>query len=158
MAAERVVVSERMAIWRAVLVGVGVLLLATGVGAFLTEVRPGDYPGVAAWLLGALVLHDGVAAMVLFAATVIVRRIDDRVPFVVLAIAQAAAVVAVIVTVLVVPEIVKQAIGTANPTILPLDYLGNLLLVLAGILAATAAAIVVALLLRRRGSRSRGTS
>ena len=45
----------------------------------------------------------------------------------VLGIVQGALVVGGLVTILVAPEIVKRWIGTANPSILPLDYLNNLL-------------------------------
>ncbi len=61
--------------------------------------------------------------------------------------------VGVIVTVIVLPEIVKKAIGTANPTILPLDYLGNLGLFYAGLAVATAVCVAVALAVNALGRR-----
>ena len=63
--------------------------------------------------------------------------------------------IAAIVTALVVPEILKQAIGSANPTILPLDYALNLGLFLAGLAVATAVAVLVTVWFRRpsRGGR-----
>ncbi|MEO8261802.1 MAG: hypothetical protein ABI566_04465 [Pseudolysinimonas sp.] len=160
MAAERVepeevAVSDDMNLWRGALIVSGVLLLAIGGLTFLSEVKPATYLGVGAWLAGAIIVHDGIGAMAVFAATVVIRRFD-RVPFAVLAIVQAAAVVTVIVTVVVLPEIVKQAIGSANPTILPLDYVGNLVLVYVGIAVATVVAIAVALV--RRPSSSRRTN
>ncbi|MCS0498328.1 hypothetical protein [Protaetiibacter mangrovi] len=139
--------------WRAVVAAVGVVLLLAGVGFFLTDVRPADYPGVVSWLLGAIVLHDGLAAMAVFVVTVVVRR-TRGIPFAVLAVVQSAVAAAVIVTVVVAPEIVKQAIGTANPSILPLDYARNLLIVHAGIAIVAAVTIAVILAVRRRATRA----
>jgi hypothetical protein len=118
--------SEAITGWRVVLLGLGILLVLIGCVTFLTDVRPDNYPGVVLWLAGAILLHDGVGAMAVFVVTVLVRRVGRRIPFVVLVVGQAAAAVWVIVVVLVVPEIVKRAIGTANPSILPLDYTANL--------------------------------
>ena len=139
---------ERLLPVRVGLVGLGLVLLLVGGIVLLRDVNPATYPGVAAWLAGAIVLHDGVAALAVFGVTVLVRRADG-IPFVVRAIVQGAAAIGVLVAVLVLPEIVKQAIGTANPSILPLDYVGNLLRFEAGLVAATAVAIGVALIVRR---------
>jgi hypothetical protein len=139
--------------WRLFLVVAGIALLGFGGIVFLLDVNPATYPGVAVWLAGAIVLHDGVAALAVFGATVLVRRARG-VPFVVRAIVQGAAVVALVVTVLVLPEFLAIAMGPANPSVLPLDYAGNLLLFHAGIVAVTAAAIVIALALRRRTART----
>jgi hypothetical protein len=138
--------------WRLVLVVAGVALLGFGGIVFLLDVNPSNYPGLAVWLAGAIVLHDGVAALAVFAATVLVRRAHG-IPFVVRAIVQGAAVVALVVTVLVLPEFLAIAMGPANPSVLPLDYVGNLLLFHAGLVAVTAVAIVIALVLRRRTAR-----
>jgi hypothetical protein len=139
--------------WRLVLVAAGVALLGFGGIVFLLDVNPATYPGVAVWLAGAIVLHDGVAALAVFGATVLVRRAHG-IPFVVRAIVQGAAVVALVVTVLVVPEFLAIAMGPANPSVLPLDYAGNLLLFHAVLVAVTAVAIVIALVLRRRTVRT----
>jgi hypothetical protein len=139
--------------WRLVLVVAGVALLGFGGIVFLLDVNPATYPGLAIWLAGAIVLHDGVAALAVFGATVLVRRAHG-IPFVVRAIVQGAAVVALIVTVLVLPEFLAIAMGPANPSVLALDYAGNLLLFHAGLVAVTAIAIVIALALRRRTART----
>ncbi|CAN5182100.1 hypothetical protein BH09ACT5_BH09ACT5_21470 [soil metagenome] len=136
--------------WQAALIALGVLLLGIGGIVLLTDVSPARYGGIAVWFLGALVLHDGVAAMVVFGVSIAVRRAGRRIPLPVLAIIQGALVVAAIVTALVVPEILKQRIGTANPTILPLDYGLNLVLFYAGLTAVTAAAIAGYLVFARR--------
>jgi hypothetical protein len=139
--------------WRLVLVVAGVALLGFGGVVFLLDVNPSNYPGLAIWLAGAIVLHDGVAALAVFGATVLVRRAHG-IPFVVRAIVQGAAVVALVVTVLVLPEFLAIAMGPANPSVLPLDYAGNLLLFHAGLVAVTVVAIVIALALRRRTART----
>jgi hypothetical protein len=135
--------------WRLVLVVVGIGLLGFGGVVFLLDVNPATYPGVAVWLAGAILVHDGVGALAVFSATVLVRRADG-IPFAVRAIVQGAAVVAVIVTVLVVPEMVALAIGPANPSVLPLDYAGNLLLFNAALAGLTVVVIVTVLIVRRR--------
>jgi hypothetical protein len=139
--------------WRLVLVAAGIGLLGFGGIVFLLDVNPSNYPGLAIWLAGAIVLHDGVAALAVFGATVLVRRAHG-IPFVVRAIVQGAAVVSLVVTALVLPEFLAIAMGPANPSVLPLDYAGNLLLFHAGLVAVTAAAVVIALVLRRRTART----
>jgi hypothetical protein len=136
--------------WRVALMSVGVALLGFGGLVFLLDVNPSNYPGLAIWLAGAIVLHDGVAALAVFGATVLVRRAHG-IPFVVRAIVQGAAVVSLVVTVLVLPEFLAIAMGPANPSVLPLNYAGNLLLFHAGLVGVTVVAVVIALALRRRG-------
>jgi MFS superfamily sulfate permease-like transporter len=151
--------SEAITVWRGVLIGAGVILLLTGAATFLMQVPSARYPGVAAWLAGAIVVHDGIVSMLVFAIAVLLRRLDRRIPPVVLAIVQAAAVVAAIVTAIVLPEIVKQSIGTANPTILPLAYGAHLLWFYGVLIGASAVSIgvyLVAVRLRRRSTS--GTS
>lgn len=143
---------EAIRAWRIVLIAAGIALLGVGGFALLTGVAPSHYPGVAIWLAGAIVLHDGVGAMAVFAATVLVRRAGGVIPFAVLAIVQGTAVLVVIVALLVTPEIVKQAIGSANPTILPLDYARNLVVFTAGVGVVAVVAIVAAVALGRRPS------
>jgi hypothetical protein len=149
--------SERITAWRTALVTVGIVLLLIGGVTFLTDVRPDNYPGVVLWLAGAIILHDGIGAMAVFVVAVVVRRVGRRIPFVILVVGQAAAAVWVIVAVLVVPEIAKRAIGTANPTILPLDYTANLLgfsivLFALAVLAAVTALVIGRVLSSRRTS------
>lgn len=140
--------------WRVALIAVGLALLGFGGIVFLLDVNPAHYPGVAVWLAAAIVLHDGIAALAVFGATVLVRRAHG-IPFVVRAIVLGAAAVALIVTVLVLPAFLALALGPANPSVMPLDYAGNLLLFHAGLVAATVVAIVIALVLRRRGRSTR---
>jgi hypothetical protein len=149
---------DAITIWRGILIAAGALLLAIGGLTFLSEVTFDQYPGVVLWLGGAIVLHDGVGAMAVFGVTVLARRTTRVIPFIVVAIVQAAVAVAVIVTVLVAPEIVKSWIGSANPSILPLDYVRNLVLFYAAVAAATGVAIAVALVVIRRSRRGPQTA
>lgn len=142
--------SEAVTLWRGWLIAAGVLLLGIGGATFLTEVSFDQHPGVVLWLGGAIILHDGLGAMAVFGVTVIARRTERVVPFIALAIVQAALAVTVIVTVLVAPEIVKTWIGSANPSILPLDYVRNLLIFYAVVAAVTAVAAVAAIIVTRR--------
>lgn len=143
-------VSAAMQRWRVGLVLFGIALLTIGAITLLNDVPASRYPGIALWLFGALVVHDGIGAVAVFGVSVVLRRLGRRIPWVVIVIAQSALAVAVIVAVLVIPAILKQGIGSANPTILPLDY-GLALLVFAAVLAVlTAVAIGVALAVRPR--------
>ncbi|WP_227497188.1 hypothetical protein [Planctomonas psychrotolerans] len=119
---------------RVVLLVVGVLTLAWGGYVLLDTQRPDQVVGVLVWIVAAIVVHDGILAPLVLAASVVLRRSGRRLPGVVLAILQGAVVVGVIFTLVVVPEIYAKTLGPANPTVLPGDYafrLGMLWLVLA---------------------------
>jgi hypothetical protein len=149
--------ADAMQIWRVVLIATGVVLLAAGALVFVQDVPPERYPAVAAWLIGALIVHDGVAAMAVVTVSVLARRADHRMPFVPFLIAQGALVVALIMSAVVVPQILKKASGTANPSVLPLDYALNLGVFVAVLAAVTAATIAGWVWLVRRPRRP-GTS
>lgn len=147
--------SERMRLWRAILVSVGIALLLIAAVALVNDVPPARYAGIGLWLVGALIVHDAIGAMLVFGVAVLLRRTGNRIPFRVIAMIEGALVIAVIVTVLFVPEAIKQGIGTANPSILPLDYWRNLGVfhVVLAALAASAAIVCAAIARRRPGIR-----
>ena len=136
--------------WQTALVVFGIALLGLGGVVLLMEVNPARYGGILAWFAGALILHDGVAALAVFGVSLAMRRAGTRIPVAVIAIVQGALVIAAIVTALVVPEILKSGIGTANPTILPLDYGLHLVLFYAGLAVVTAAAVAAYAVVARR--------
>ena len=136
--------------WQVGLVSFGLALLLVGGVVLLNDVNPSKYLGIVAWFAGALIVHDGIAAMVVFGISVLMRRAGKVIPFGVIAILQGALVIGAIVTAIVVPEILKKSIGSANPTILPLDYGLNLVLFYAGLAAVTAVAIAVYFVIARR--------
>lgn len=136
-----------MNIARGILGTVGVLTIMLGAVVMLMLVEPKNYIGIAIWFIGALVIHDGILAFIVFGLSLVLRR---KFSGGTLAIIQGALVIGALFTAIVVPEILKKNIGTANRTLLPLDYGLNLLLFYAVLAAVTAAALVVHARLRRR--------
>lgn len=141
--------------WRIGLIVVGVAILALAVVILVRDVSVDRAAGLGLWLVGALVVHDGVVAAIVFVGGILLRRTTPRIPLAVVLIVQGAVVVWAIVTALVLPEIIKQRIGTANPSILPLDYVANLGLFTGGLAVVTVAAVVVTLVRSRRRVRRR---
>ncbi len=127
--------------WRVGLVLLGLALLGLGGVVLLHEVNPKRYVGILAWLVGALIVHDGIIAPVVLVVTLVMRRKLARVPAVVVAIIQGALVVGGIVTIIVVPEIMKKAIGTLSSSILPQNYALHLVLFSAVLIVLTVAAV-----------------
>ncbi len=137
---------------RAALFVVGIGVLGFGAWLVVTNVHPDRHPGLVVWLGGAIIVHDGLVAGAAFAVALAGRRVARRfrIPFSAVVVAQAGLVVALVVTALFLPEVVKQRIGTNNPTVLPLDYVGALLVFDAVVALATAAVIVVIVARSRR--------
>ena len=135
---------------RVALIVLGLALLALGGFVLLTDVKPQQYLGIVTWFLGALIIHDGILAPVVFAIGLGMRRASTRIPFAVLVIVQGALVTIALLVAIVVPEILKKSIGTGNETLLPLDYARNLSIVIVALLALAAVLIAVVLRSRRR--------
>lgn len=112
--------------------GVGVAI--TGFGVWLLfgggEVRdPGD---VMVWLAGAIVLHDGLIAPLVFAVGLLLAALPARRTL------RTALMTAGALTLVALPPLLRP--GTPkNPSVLPSDYVGNWLLTLGAVAAATAA-------------------
>lgn len=136
--------------WQIGLVALGLALLAVGGLVLLADVAPGNYLGILVWFAGALVLHDGIIAPLVVAIGIGMRRVGKRIPLAVIIIVQGALFVGALVSALVVPEILKKQLGRANPTILPLDYAGNLGWFYLGLVVVTGLAIGGYLLVRYR--------
>ena len=138
--------------WQIALVAVGVLLLLLGGLTLVNDVNPKRYIGLAAWLLGALVIHDGIISLTVFGVNVVMRKTSRRLrlPLPALLILQGALVVAGIMTLIVVPAALKKSIGTGNATLLPLDYGLHLVVFYAALAVVTALALAVYALVRRR--------
>ena len=133
--------------WRIALMTVGLAVLLLAATQLVAVVPVTRYLGIAAWLIGALIIHDGILAMIVVGASIVMRRLG-RIPTGVMAIVQGALVVGGITALLVVPAAIKKAIGSANPSILPLDYLGNLALFQIGLARVTALAVGAYLTIR----------
>jgi hypothetical protein len=127
--------------WRIGLLILGLALLGLGGVVLLQEVNPKRYLGIVIWMVGALILHDGIIAPIVFVVTLIMRRKLTKVPAVVVAIIQGALVVGGIVTIIVVPQIMKKAIGTLSSSILPQNYALHLVVFYAVLVVLTAAAV-----------------
>jgi hypothetical protein len=128
-----------------------------GLGAYVAWIwlSHKQYARVLEWLIGALIVHDGIIAPAVFVTTLLARRLGDRIPAVVIALVQGALVVGGIVTLLFLPEVLKKAIGTNSSSILPQNYGLHLLLfyVVLAVLAALAVGFYVRVFARRQKLR-----
>ena len=123
--------------WRIALVVTGIVLLAIGGITLVVDVPFGRVIGVVPWLVGALVIHDVVSAGLVLAVSIAFRKTLFRLPIAVVLLIQGALVVGGLMSLIVIPAIVKKAVGTANPSVLPLDYATHLALFYAGLFVAT---------------------
>ncbi len=144
-----------MTVVRVVLIAGGLAFLALGGLVLLLDVNPARYLGIALWFAGAIVVHDALIAPGVVVVGIVLRRLGRKLPGAIVAIIQGAIAVLAIVTAIVVPEILKKQIGSANPSILPLDYAGNLAALYLGTALATLVAIVVYVLVAARRTKSR---
>lgn len=133
----------------------GVAIIIVGLALFVQEIPAVRYPGVAFWLSGALVVHDGLVAGVVVAGAVLLRKLGLRART--RAVLSGAGVVGGIMAIVVLPAAWKAAIGTANPTVLPSDYLGNLVRFEIGIAVVTVV-VVIALRVVDRRHAARGAA
>jgi hypothetical protein len=139
-----------MKLARVILVVVGLLLLAAGGFYLLSDVPASNYIAIVLWFGGAILVHDGIIAPIVFGVSLVMRRAGKRIPWGVLAIIQTALVVAAVFAAIVIPAALKKRIGTGNATLLPLDYAHNLLFFYVGLVVATGVAIALYLVLSRR--------
>jgi hypothetical protein len=128
--------------WRTALVVIGVLLLLLGAYVLVDTVKPIKIAGIALWFVLALIVHDGIIALVTFGVAFVLRKTGRRLPIAVLAIVQAGLVVCSIFAIIVLPAVYKKSIGTNNPTVLPLDYGPALVLAWVVVVVTTALAVV----------------
>lgn len=139
-----------MRLARGILIGVGVLGLLLGAIVLVSKQDLPAILGVAAWMLGAIILHDAVISPVVFLIGVVARRAGRRVSRGLLLIIQGGIVVGCLLMLLVIPEIYAKTLGTANDTVLPFDYAARLGLMWIGMLVLTTLVAVVYLRVARR--------
>ncbi len=144
--------------WQIGLIAFGIALIGVGGIVLLQDVAPKNYLGIIAWFAGAIILHDGIVAIAAFGVQLGLRRVGKRIPLAVLAIVQGAIVIGAIMALIVFPQIYKQGIGTNNPTVLPLDYAGNLVLFYVVLTVVTAIAVTGYLLVAPRRQKLRPSS
>ena len=141
-----------MKLTRGILIAFGLALLLLGAIVLFGTVNPKKYLGLASWFILALIVHDGVISAITFGVAFGLRKGQkkQRIPGPVIAIVEGALAVISVFAIIVLPEILKQSIGTKNPTILPLDYTVNLLLFWAAIVALAAVLIAAYYAVTRR--------
>ena len=135
---------------RVILIAAGILVVVIGGIVLLGDIPPRQYPAIIFWLVALLIAHDVVIAGIVFAVAFAGRRAAGRMPPRAILIAEGALAIGGIMVLLVVPEIVKKAVGTANPSILPLAYGLNLAILLVVLLLAAAAGVVLHAVLDRQ--------
>lgn len=146
---------DPMKAWRSTLVVLGVLMLLLGAYVLVGSVKPIKIAGIALWFVLALIVHDGIIALVTFGVAFLLRKAGRALPIAVLAIVQAGLVVSSIFAIIVLPAAYKKSIGSKNPTVLPLDYGPSLVILWAVIVVLTALAVVgYTALARRQKNRS----
>jgi len=136
--------------WRIGLMALGIALLGLGGVVLLQEVNPKKYVGILAWFVGALIVHDGIIAPLVFVVTVVMRRRLQRFPVVIVLIIQGALVIAGVTAFVVLPEMMKKEIGTLSSSILPQNYAFHLVAFFVVLAVLTAGAIAGYSLIRTR--------
>jgi hypothetical protein len=116
-----------MGLWRLVLAILGVLVLVYGIGRLLTEIPTHSLVLLAGWLIGALIIHDGILSPVVVAVGWLLRRVvPDRAR----GFWQAALIMGALVTLIAVPMIYRRNSQPAIKAILLQNFGGNLTLLL----------------------------
>ena len=128
----------------------GLLVLCSGRGRCCTPCSRRATSGSRSGCCGAILLNDLVVAPVVTVLRALSQRAFRRLPEAALAWLKGGFVVGGVLVLVVVPEIWAQHLGTANPTVLPGDYAGRLLVVLVVVAGLTLLAVGVTVL-RRRG-------
>ena len=125
---------------RLMLGAAGILLGLFGVFRLVTEIPLGDLVVLVVWLIGALIIHDGVVSpLVVGVGWVLARFVPPRARRYL----QAALIAAAIVTVIAIPMIYREGSQPKSKAILQQNYGGNLTLLLGIIAAVTLLAYAV---------------
>ncbi|MFF4260705.1 hypothetical protein [Streptomyces virginiae] len=126
--------------------GLGLLCAAWGGWLLLQQPEPWR---IAVWLGGAVVVHDGFVAPLVFAVAALAAAAGLRLR----GIPRAALIVAGSLTAIALPPLLRPG-PVANPTVLPLDYLRSWLLAMAAIAVFTVLLAALGALKRRSGRRA----
>ncbi|MEO7753412.1 MAG: hypothetical protein ABIS35_08370 [Terracoccus sp.] len=132
---------------RSALVLLGLVLVAVGGYQALGALEVGQLIGVALWLAGAIIVHDGVIAPATAGLSAALDRSGRRLAPGSLAVIRSGFAVGAVLTLLVLPELRAASLGSTNPTILTGDYALRLAVVWVAVLLAVAG--TVALVQRR---------
>ncbi|MET8158365.1 hypothetical protein ABZT47_18475 [Sphaerisporangium sp. NPDC005289] len=137
--------------WRWAGYGAGGALVVVGLAGLAADAHHTDPLGWALWFGGLVAAHDGVLAPLVAAVAVLTGAVREPYRFWV----RAALAVAGVLGLLALPMVLGIGRRADNPSLLPLDYGRNLLLVLAAVAVAAAAAMAAARLRARRTGRAR---
>ena len=137
---------------RLILGGVGALVLLLGVWKVLHAVQPANLIWLVVWLLGSVIVHDGVLVPVVSLLRAGVHR-GLRLPRAAVSILQGGFVVGGVFVLVVVPAIWSKHLGHTNVTILPGDYGRRLIAVLVVIAGCTLIGMVAVVIRRRSGTK-----
>ncbi len=125
---------------RIVLAAVGIAMTLYGVGRLLTEIPPPSLVLLGFWLVGALVVHDGLLSPLVLGGAWLLRRL---VPVRARAHVQGGLIVAGLVTVVAIPLILRRGTEPVAKAQLQQNYAGNLTVLVAVIAAVTLGAYAV---------------
>ncbi|KOU33829.1 hypothetical protein ADK53_17275 [Streptomyces sp. WM6373] len=126
--------------------GLGLLCAAWGGWLLLRQPEPWR---IAVWLGGAVAVHDGLVAPIVFAVAALAAAAGLRLR----GVPRAALIVAGSLTAIALPPLLRPG-PAANPTVLPLDYLRNWLLAMAAVALVTVLHAALRALTRRAGRRA----
>ncbi|MFD3943329.1 hypothetical protein [Streptomyces sp. NPDC058579] len=118
-----------------------------GLGGVLT-LRTGTAGEVVLWLAGAIVLHDGLIAPLVLGAGPLLAALPAR------GTVRGGLIVAGALTLVALPLMLRPG-SAPNPTVLPLDYVRNWLVLIGVVAVGTGALLGVRRLARRRPSQRR---
>ena len=112
--------------YRIALIAAGTLLLAFGAFRLLTQLDHSDLFALAAWMIVAVLLHDGVIAPLTVGAGLLLTHVPDRARRYV----QGGLIVSALLIVVGVPLIFRRGTQPAQKAILLRNYAGNLAILL----------------------------
>jgi len=130
---------------RIAMVAAGVALMAVGALAVLASVKGAALTNLGIWLVAGVALHDVVIALAVASIGFVVAK---TIPRRVRGIVQGGLIVAAAVALMSIPVVLGKAKTPLNPSILPLDYPRNLMIIIGIVFAITA--VVAAVKLARR--------
>ena len=119
---------------RILLILSGVVVIGFGVVLLLNNVAASSYPNLIVWLAAGVVLHDIVLATIVACVGWIIGKM---VPIGYRAYVQGGCIVAGAVAIMSIPVVIGAGRKADNPSLLPLDYPRNLLIVLVVIAVVT---------------------
>ncbi|MCF3101757.1 hypothetical protein IPZ58_09190 [Streptomyces roseoverticillatus] len=132
-----------MPVMRTVVGACGVALMGVGLWAAWRGDDPQDPWQVVRWLVGTVLVHDGIVAPLTLLAGLVVVRLRAR------RAVRGGLLVAASLTAVAYPVLFRPGVPQ-NPSVLPLDYVRNWLFVLALTAAATAVTVLAGAWARRR--------